>query len=138
MVIDYPDAATAVLRLAKDDEDPTPARPFYRFEWTAKDKSSAKIFPITPQSEIARMRKLNDASIATAEGRALEDSIIIAYTNKYAVVRTCMAGDMELPEAITIYVTVIPGQPQATALVLPEGTVADCVLAATSVARIPQ
>jgi hypothetical protein len=137
VVIDYPDAATAVVRLAKSDEDPTPARPFYRFEWTAKDKSSAKLFPITPQAEIDRMRKANDASIATAEGAAQEDNIIAAFTNKYAVIRTCMAGDKDLPDAITMYVTVTPGQPQATALVVPESTVADCVLAATDRGAYP-
>jgi hypothetical protein len=137
VVIDYPDAATAVVRLAKPDEDPTPAKPFFRFEWTAKDKSSAKLFPITPQAEIDRMRKANDASIATAEGRAQEENIIAAFTNKYTVISKCIAGDKDLPEAITMYVTVTPGQPQATALVVPESSVADCVLNATDRGTYP-
>lgn len=137
VVIDYPDATTALVRPAKDDEDPTPARPFYRFEWTAKDKSTAKLFPLTPQADIDRMRKANDASIATAEGKAQEENIIAAFTNKYEVIRKCIAGNQDLPDAITMYVTVTPGQPQATALVVPDSTVADCVLGATDRGTYP-
>jgi hypothetical protein len=137
VVIEYPDASTAVLRLAKDDEEPTPTKPFYRFEWTAKDKSSAKIFPVTPQAEIDRLRKLNDATTATAAGQALEEAIVAAYTNKFAVIRTCMGNGQDLPETITMYITVTPGQPQASALVVPESSVAECVLAATNRGEYP-
>ncbi len=137
VVIEYPNAATAVVRLAKDDEDPTPARPFYRFEWTNKEKTSAKIFPVTPQAEIDRLRKLNDASTATNAGKALENTIVMAYINKGAVVRTCMANDKDVPEAITMYVTLVPGQSQATALVLPESSVAECVLASKERGEYP-
>jgi hypothetical protein len=132
-VIDLPDATTALVRLAKDDEEPTAAKPFYRFEYTNKEKTAVKIFAVTPQAEIDRLRKLNDASTATSAGKALETSIISAYTNKFEVIRTCMAGDKELPEAITMYVTLTPGQAQPTALVVPESSVAECVL--TSKAR---
>jgi hypothetical protein len=137
VVIEYPDAATALVRLAKDDEDPTPAKPFYRFEWSNKEKTSVKIFAVTPQAEIDRLRKLNDASTATSAGKALETSIISAYTNKYAVIRNCMAGDKDLPEAITMYVTLTPGQAQPAALVVPESSVADCVLAAKERGEFP-
>lgn len=136
VVIEYPDATTALVRLAKDDEDPTPAKPFYRFEWSNKEKTSVKIFAVTPQAEIDRLRKLNDASTATSAGQALESSIIAAYTNKFAVIRNCMAGDKELPEAITMYVTVAPGQ-EPKALVLPESSVADCVLTAKERGEFP-
>jgi hypothetical protein len=137
VVIDYPDATNAVVRLAKDDEEPTAAKPFYRFEWTNKEKTNVKLFAVTPQAEIDRLRKLNDTSTSTSAGKALETSIISAYTNKFEVIRECMAGDKELPEAITMYVTVAPGQAQPTAVVLPESTVAECVVAAKKRGEFP-
>jgi hypothetical protein len=130
VVLEYPDAATAVLRLAKDSEDPTPQRPFYRFEWLNKDKTSLKIHATTTPAEIERLDSLNSASLATAGGPATENNIGMAYINKGAVVRTCMANDREVPEAIIMYITVTPGQPGEKAVVLPESDIASCVLAA--------
>jgi hypothetical protein len=137
VVIDYTQAGTALVRAPKDDEEPAAGRPFYRFEWMKKDKSAVKFFPMTPQEEIDRLRKLNDASIATAEGRALENSIVMAYINKGAVVRDCTANDREVPDALTVYVTLTPGQPQASAVVLPESDAADCVMKATERGTYP-
>ncbi len=139
VVIEYPDAATAVLRLAKDDEDPTPQRPFYRFEWVNKDKTSLKIHATTAPAEIERLRQLNDASLATDGGPAMENTIGMAYVNKGAVVRTSMNNDRAVPDAIIMYITVTPGgQPREKAVVLPESDLANCVLAAKERGEYPQ
>jgi hypothetical protein len=131
VVIEYPDAATALLRLAKDDEEPTAQRPFYRFEWLNKDKTSLKLHATTAPAEIERVDKLNRDSLATPGGAATENAIGMAYINKGAVVRTCMANDRALPEALIMYITVTPGQqPKESAVVLPESDIANCVLAA--------
>jgi hypothetical protein len=137
VVFEFPDADTALVRAARDEEAPSAQLPFYRFEWLDKEKKGAKFFPMTPPEEIERVRKLNDASIATAGGAATENSIAMAYVNKGAVVRTCMANDKAVPEALTMYITVTPGQPKATAVILPEGAVAECVLNATDRGTYP-
>lgn len=137
VTIDFPDATSAVVRQVKDDEDPTPTHPFYRFEWLSKDKSAVRFYPVTPQATIDQLRKQNDASLATPEGRALENTIVMAYLNKGVVVQNCMKGKTELPEALKFYVTLTPGQPDATALVLPEGSIAECVMTATERGAYP-
>ncbi len=139
VVIDFPDATTARVRQVKDDEDPSPAHPFYRFEWLSKDKSSARFFPVTPQAQIDRLRKLNDASTATAAGRALERSLMMAYINKGVVIQNCMGSDKdkEIPDAMTLYVTLAPGQAQPTAVAVPESSLAECVLTATERGAYP-
>jgi hypothetical protein len=137
VVFEYPDATTALVRLVKDDEEPSAQKPFFRFEYTDKEKKTAKFFPMTPPEEIEKLRKLNDASLATPGGQAMENTIGMAYVNKGAVVRTCMNNDKEVPEAIVMYITVTPGQPQAKAVVLPEGAVAECVLNATERGAYP-
>ena len=109
VVIEYPDAATAVLRLAKDEETPTAQRPFYRFEWLNKDKTSLKLHAATSPAEIERVDRLNSASLATPGGAATENAIGVAYINKGAVVRSCMANEREVPEALIMYITVTPG-----------------------------
>jgi hypothetical protein len=75
--------------------------------------------------------------IATAEGRSLESAIIMAYINKGAVVQNCLKGKTEIPDAIKIYVTLTPGQPDATAVVQPEGSIAECVTTATERGTYP-
>ena len=131
VVLEYPDAATAVLRLAKDDEEPTAQRPFYRFEWLNKDKTSLKLHAATAPAEIERVDKLNSASLATPGGAATENAIGVAYINKGAVLRSCMANDRAVPEALIMYITVTPGQqPKESAVVLPESDIANCVIAA--------
>jgi hypothetical protein len=137
VVFEYPDATTALVRAAKDEETPSAQLPFYRFEFLDKDKKGVKFFPMTPPEEIERLRKLNDASIATTGGAAMENSIGMAYVNKGAVVRTCMGNNQDLPDAITMYITVTPGEPQAKAVVIPEGVVAECVLKATERGAYP-
>ncbi|MEJ0098772.1 MAG: hypothetical protein WDO12_03130 [Pseudomonadota bacterium] len=137
VTIDFPDAATAVVRQVKDDEDPSPKHPFYRFEWLSKDKTGVRFYPVTPQETIDQLRKQNDASLATPEGRALESPIVMAYINKGAVVQTCMKGKIEMPEALKLYVTLTPGKPDASAVVLPEGSIAECVLASTERGAYP-
>jgi hypothetical protein len=138
VVIEYPDAATALLRLARDDEDPTPQRPFYRFEWLNKDKTSLKIHPTVARAEIERIDALNSASLATSGAAATENAIGMAYVNKGAVLRECMNNDRPIPEALIMYITVTPGQPNASAVVLPESDIANCVMAAKERAAYPQ
>ena len=137
VVFEYPDADSALVRAAKDEEEPTAQKPFFRFEWLDKEKKAAKFFPMTPPAQIEQVRKLNDASLATAGGTATENSIAMAYVNKGAVVRECMKNDKDVPETITMYITVTPGQAQAKAIVLPESAVAECVTNATERGAYP-
>lgn len=137
VVIEYPDANTALLRLAEDGES-TPQRPVYRFEWLNKDKTSLKLHATTAPAEIERLRKLNDASLATAGGATMENNIGMAYINKGAVVRTCMNNDREVPEALIMYITVTPGQPKESAVVLPESDIATCVQQAKERGAYPE
>jgi hypothetical protein len=131
VVIEYPDATTATLRLATDDDKPTAQKPIYRFEWLNKDKTSLKLHPTTAPAEIERVDKLNSVSLDTTGGAATENAIGVAYINRGAVIRTCMANDRAVPEALVMYITVTPGQqPKETAVVLPESDIANCVMAA--------
>jgi hypothetical protein len=131
VVIEFPDATTALLRLATDDDKPTPQKPVYRFEWLNKDKTSVKLHPTTPPAEVERVDRLNRASLETTGGAATENAIGVAYVNKGAVIRNCMNNDRPVPEAIIMYITVTPGaQPKESAVVLPESDIANCVMAA--------
>jgi len=130
VALDLASPGTALVRSAGDDEEASAKHPLYRLEWTSDEKDKAKLFPVTPAAEIQRLRQANDATTGTAEAQRLQNSVVMAYLKNGDVLRECMGPQKNLPEALTLYVTLAPGQPQATAVIQPEGTIAECVLAA--------
>jgi hypothetical protein len=139
VVFDFKDPAAITVKPAPEDEDASPEHPQYRFEWQSADKDKARFFPIIAFDALVALREQNDATTSnTREGLAKQEAIVMAYLKNGDILRNCMTKDKRLPEAVTVYVTLTPGNPQPSAVVLPEGAVAECVLTATDRGKLPQ
>jgi hypothetical protein len=139
VVFDFKDPASIVVRPAPDDEDASPEHPQYRFEWQSPAKDKARFFPIIAFDALVAIREQNDAtSSKTPAGQAKQDAIVMAYLKNGDILRNCMSKQKDMPEAVTVYVTLNPGDAPPSAVVLPEGSIAECVLTATERGKLPQ
>lgn len=139
VLFDFKDPASIVVRPAPDDEDASPEHPQYRFEWQSPARDKARFYPIIAFDAMVAIREQSDATTSkTREGQAKQDAIVMAYLKNGDVLRDCMGKKKDLPEAVTVYVTLTPGNPAPSAVVLPEGSVAECVLTATERGKLPE
>ena len=139
VVFDFKDPAMIMVKPAPDDEDASPEHPQYRFEWQTPAKDKARFFPIIAFDALVSLRQQNDSTTSNSQaGQTQQNDIVMAYLKKGDILRDCMTKDKLIPEAVTIYVTLTPGNAEPSAVVLPEGSIAECVLTATERGTLPQ
>ncbi len=118
-----------VLRPARDNEGTTDTRPVYRFEWQA-DKS-ARFFELANPETLKRLAEQNAKDSATAEGKAYEAKVVDVFFDGGKVLQACLPPENPFQGSITAFVVVAEDGQQDQVIVLPEGSVAECITKAT-------
>lgn len=124
-----------ILRPARSDEQSNKLRPVYLFEWLA-DKS-ARFYELADPEEIKSLFRQNEADTATAEGKAYELKAIQRFFDGGKVLQGCLPPQKPYRGSITAYFVVTEMGGRDRAVVLPEGSVSECITEAASKAGYP-
>ena len=122
-----PDRLT--LRPASAIERSNADRAVYRFEWQ-QDKSII-FYELIDPATLERLDRQNTKDSATSDGRTYERRVLDVFFAGGEVLRECVYLSPESRVSITAYITVSASGRQEQVTVLPEGSVAQCLLRVT-------
>ena len=127
VLFDRSQSEKIVLRPATSDEQSNEIRPVYKFEW--QENKTAMFYELHDPKQLEQLSKRNAQDSATAEGKAYESKVVPNFFADGKVLQTCLpkkfSGD------ITAYVVIDKNGKQEQVIVLPEGSVAQCILKET-------
>jgi hypothetical protein len=116
-----------VLRPATSDEQSNDTRPVYRFEW--QEDKTAMFYELHDPTQLQQLSERNAKDSATPEGKAFESKVVPNFFADGKVLQTCLPkkfiGD------ITAFVVIGESGNQEQVIVLPEGSVAQCIVKET-------
>ncbi len=122
-----------ILRPARSDEQTTKTRPVYRFEWQ-QDKSTM-FYELYDPKLLDELSKSNAKDVAAPKGQDYEKKVIESFFENGKLLQTCVtssfAGD------ITAYVVINKDGDSEQVVILPEGSVAQCILKASHGKKLP-
>lgn len=124
-----------VLRPAREDETSTNTRPIYRFEWESKDL--AHFYELVDPSISKELTEQNARDTASPEGKAYELKVIDAYFAHGKVFETCLPPSKPFHGTITAFIVVTEKGKQQKVVLLPEGSVAECIAKAAESRTYP-
>jgi hypothetical protein len=129
LVFDTSVAGKVILRPAARDEVTTVARSTYRFE--RQEDSSLLFFEIVAPNVIQRLDERNDADSASREGSKYENEVFTRFFDDGKLLQSCVPQSTLVGKTLTFYITIDSSGKQTDVLVLPEGSVAQCVMKAS-------
>lgn len=125
VLFDTSSPGRTILRPAKNDETTNEARPVYRFEWDGQ--KSAHFYELANPSVLKALSERNMKNTASPEGKAYEQKVIETYFSQGKVLQTCLPANKPFDGTLTAFVVVGASGRQEQAVVLPEGSVAECI-----------
>lgn len=125
VLFDTSSPGRAILRPAKKGEMTNEARPVYRFEWDGQ--KSAHFYELANPSVLEALSEQNTKDTASAEGKAYEQKIIETYFSQGKVLQTCLPANKSFDGTLTAFVVIDASGRQEQAVVLPEGSIAECI-----------
>lgn len=135
VIFEAPSPERITLRPARPDEFSNSDRAVYRFEWQ-KDKSILFYELVDPEL-LASLDRQNAQDTASPDGKAYELRVVKAFFSEGKTLQSCIPQDVPYRGTITAYIKVgVKGQ-QEQAFVLPEGSVAQCILEKTRTQGYP-
>jgi hypothetical protein len=135
VVFDTSSPDRVVLRPAGKRETTNETRPVYRFEW--QTDGTARFYELADPKVLERLSRQNAESTTSAEGRRYESKVIDTFFSGSKVLQACLPPDKSFHGTITAFIVVGKDGKQEEALVLPEGSVAECITRATATRTYP-
>lgn len=126
VVFDLSEPDRVVLRPAVQGETPTATQPLFKFEW--REDKSARFYRLTPSALLAELSTANATDTGTTEGKDFEQKALQQYLRQGEVLRTCLPPTKPFRGSLTFFIVIGPTGKLDTALVQPEGSVAECIL----------
>ena len=124
-----------LLRPAREDEKTTDGQPVYRFEWQA-DKS-ARFYELADPAVLEKLKQQNIEDTATDDGKAYEIKAEEHFFRDTSIIRDCLPAQRHFHGDIAAFFVISPGGALERAIVVPEGSAAECIARAAAAHRFP-